>query len=208
MEEINYALIVLYAMVAIASPGPATLAIAGTSMKHGRLLGMFLASGVLTGSLIWSVSAAFGLAVIMHKYGWLFEVLKYCGAMYLLYLSYKSIRSVFRPTELHFVTITDMSAGRSFLKGLLIHLTNPKAVLFFGSLYSIGVPVGTDTLGMISVIVSLGLVSSVVFLGYAFFFSYSGVRGVYLKAKKLFDSVFAILFGAASFKILFGGFGR
>jgi len=56
MEEINYSLIVVSAIAAIASPGPATLAIAGTSMNHGRRFGGYLAAGVLTGSLFWSTS--------------------------------------------------------------------------------------------------------------------------------------------------------
>jgi threonine/homoserine/homoserine lactone efflux protein len=66
MEEINYLLIVVSAFAAIASPGPATLAISGASMSRGRYFGLSLAAGILTGSLFWSMTAAFGLAAILH----------------------------------------------------------------------------------------------------------------------------------------------
>jgi threonine/homoserine/homoserine lactone efflux protein len=50
--DINLPLILLAALVASASPGPATLAIAGTSMASGRASGLALVSGITTGSLI------------------------------------------------------------------------------------------------------------------------------------------------------------
>ena len=63
--DINLPLILVAAFVAGASPGPATLAIAGTSMASGRTSGLALASGITAGSLIWSISAALGLGAIM-----------------------------------------------------------------------------------------------------------------------------------------------
>ena len=88
MQEIHYGLILVAAFVATASPGPATLAIAGTSMNSGRRHGMAIALGILTGSFIWSLSAAFGMAALMYANAWLFDLLRYFGAAYLLFLAY------------------------------------------------------------------------------------------------------------------------
>jgi len=55
MDGVNLALIMAAGLLAGASPGPATLTIAGTSMQQGRKAGLVLASGISTGSLIWSV---------------------------------------------------------------------------------------------------------------------------------------------------------
>lgn len=52
MTDINLPLILGAALIAMASPGPATLAIAGTSMANGRKHGLVLASGITSGSLI------------------------------------------------------------------------------------------------------------------------------------------------------------
>ncbi|WP_320824152.1 LysE family translocator, partial [Reinekea sp.] len=205
LNEINYALIVSFAFIAIASPGPATLAILGTSMKLGRKSGLFLALGVLAGSLIWSVSAAFGLAILMQGNAWLFEIMRFLAAIYLLFLSIKSLRSAFKSKERTDTLQDDQSLHESFLKGLLIHITNPKAILFFASLYSIGIPVNTGTIGLISVILSVAAVSSLVFIGYAIIFSTKYARMVYLKSQRFFEGAFSVLFGAASIKILFGG---
>ncbi|WAM52952.1 LysE family translocator [Vreelandella venusta] len=202
MEEINYLLIIVSAVAAIASPGPATLAIAGASMNHGRYFGLYLAAGVLTGSLFWSTSAAFGLAAILHGNAWLFEVLRYCGAFYLLYLALKSLRSAFNANTLHLPKMQVTSVNGTYLHGLLIHLTNPKPVLFFGSLFSIGVPATANPSELLSVILVVGLVSSSVFFGYAFLFSHERVRQIYLKSKVIFESVFALFFGVASIKLL------
>lgn len=202
MEEINYLLIVASAFAAIASPGPATLAIAGTSMSHGRFLGLSLAAGVLTGSLFWSTAAAFGLAAILHANVWVFEILRYCGALYLLYLAFKSLRSAFGSTPLNLPNSKIVTVRGNYFKGLLIHLTNPKAILFFSALYSIGVPSTAKPIELLSVIFVVGAVSLSIFLGYAVLFSNKVARQVYLKSKVVFESVSALFFGVVGFKLL------
>jgi len=208
MEEINYLLIIASAFAAVASPGPATLAIAGTSMGYGRYIGLSLAAGVLTGSLFWSFAAAFGLAAIMHTNVWLFEILRYCGALYLLYLAFKSLRSAFSSTTLELPSNEIATAKGNYIKGLLIHLTNPKAILFFGALYSIGIPATAKPIELLSVILAVGSVSSLVFLGYAILFSNRLARQIYLKSKVVFESVFSLFFGVASFKLLTSEIGK
>ena len=98
MAEINLPLILVAAFIAVASPGPATLVIANTSMNSGRRYGLALASGITTGSLVWSISAAFGLGALMLANAWAFEIVRYFGACYLLYLAYKSVRSALSPS--------------------------------------------------------------------------------------------------------------
>ena len=50
------------------SPGPATLAISGTSMAHGRKTGLLLAAGVVIGSATWGIAAALGFSAIMMSF--------------------------------------------------------------------------------------------------------------------------------------------
>jgi threonine efflux protein len=208
MEEINHLLIVASAVAAIASPGPATLAIAGASMSHGRYSGLSLAAGVLSGSLFWSTSAAFGLAAILHANVWFFELLRYSGALYLLYLAFKSLRSAFSSLQLSLPENQPATAGENYLRGLLIHLTNPKAILFFGSLYSIGVPATAQPIELLSVILAVGMVSSFIFLGYAVLFSNDTARHIYLKSKVVFESIFSLFFSVAGFKLLTSEIGK
>lgn len=202
MDEVNYLLIMASALVAIASPGSATLAIAGAAMNHGRYVGLALALGVLTGSLFWSICAAFGLAAILHTHIWLFEILRYLGALYLLYLAAKALRSVFSSKAL---TLSEEKVGtlkNAYFKGLLIHLTNPKAIIFFTALYSVGVPATIHPVELLSVILIVGAISCIGFVSYAVLFSNKIARRVYFKSKVIFESLFVLFFGAAGIKLL------
>ncbi|MEP3351495.1 MAG: LysE family translocator [Marinomonas sp.] len=202
MQDIQYGLILMAALVATGSPGPATLAIAGTSMNFGRRHGIVMALGILTGSFIWSFSAAFGMAALMYANAWLFDIFRYFGAAYLLYLAYKSFKSVLSPKELILKKTATLSLRGAYLRGLAIHLTNPKVILFFGALYSMGVPSTVGIEGLLSIILLVGLQSICLFIGYAMLFSYAPVRHFYFKMSRVFDTVFAFFFGVAGVKIL------
>lgn len=200
--EINYILIITAAFFVVASPGPATLSIAGASMNQGRLHGATLAAGILTGSLFWSCSAAFGLSAIMYTNAWLFEFVRYIGACYLIFLAYRAARSAISPKDMEINGIQVSSLMKTYLRGVAIHLTNPKAILFYGSLYAIGIPANTAPEDLFKVIGVVGLESLIIFQCYAYVFSISKVRRVYLKLRRWFEVFFAIIFGVAGFKIL------
>ncbi|WP_299141911.1 LysE family transporter [uncultured Tateyamaria sp.] len=200
--DINLPLILLAALLAGGSPGPATLTIAGTSMASGRRAGLAVASGVTTGSFVWSVSAAFGLGAIMLANAWLFEIVRYAGAAYLGWLAVKSARAAWLGAALKVPPVSPRSMRGHYAKGLGLHLTNPKAVLFFGALYSVGVPPDTPATALLIVILSVGAQSFIVFHGYAFIFSSAPMMRAYTRAKRLFEAAFALFFGAAALRIL------
>jgi threonine/homoserine/homoserine lactone efflux protein len=89
-----------------------------------------------------------------------------------------------------------------FIKGLLVHLTNPKAIFGWGAIFAIAVPPGSASGQVITTYVSLLTVSCTVFWGYGFLFSLgSFVRG-YQKARRWFETAFGVLFGLAGLKSL------
>ena len=201
ISEINLSLILLAALVATISPGPATLALAGTSMASGRASGLALASGITTGSLMWSLAAALGLGAVMLANAWVFELIRYFGAAYLMYLAYKAARSALSKKDLSTRSITGNKRS-IYIKGLVLHLTNPKAILFFGSLFSLGLPPGTGFKELALVIAAVGMQSFILFHGYALLFSSQAMTRIYLQLRRWFEAAFAFGFGAASFKIL------
>ncbi|MEM6406899.1 MAG: LysE family translocator [Pseudomonadota bacterium] len=182
------------------SPGPATLAISGTAMGYGRLSGLTLAFGVVIGSACWGIAAALGFSAIMTTNLWLAETVRYLGAAYLLYLALKSLRAAWVGKV---VKQTAPPARRAFfIKGLLLHLTNPKAILGWGSIYAIALVPEAPAASVWVLFACLSATSCVVFLGYAVIFSAPPIARGYLKAKRLFDAGFGLLFGAASLKLL------
>lgn len=200
-EEIHLPLILAAAFAATASPGPATLALAGTSMAHGRKLGLALASGITTGSLTWSTAAACGLGALMLANAWASEVIRYLGAAYLLFLAFKSARSALSPKLLE-PKATSGSSRSLFAKGLALHLTNPKAIFFFGSLYGIGLPASASVEQLVTVVLAVGALSATVFHSYALLFSLPPVVRFYTRIRRWFEAAFALGFGLAGLKFL------
>lgn len=200
--HVHLSLIMVAALIAVASPGPATLAIAGTSMRAGRRIGWALAAGILTGSLVWSIGAAAGLSAVMLANVWLLEMIRYCGAAYLLFLALKSARSALTPGDTVPQGLAATSRRGAYARGLALHLTNPKAILFFGSLYAFGVPADADLSDIALIVVAIACQSAVVFFGYAILFSNPAVVRGYLRLRRWFEGVFALAFGYAGVKIL------
>ncbi len=201
MSGAELAAILVIALVAAASPGPATLAISATSMAQGRRVGLALASGVLTGSLMWSSSAALGLAALMAAHGWLIEAFRYVAGAYLLWLAWRSARSAMH-ARAPIAVETPAAVRAAYLRGLGLHLTNPKAIFFFGALYTVGLPVGATAADVFTIFLSIACLSATVFLGYAVLFSLAPARRVYARARRPFEAVAATLFGAAGISLL------
>ena len=201
LSDINLPLIMLAALIAALSPGPATLAIAGTSMQSGRKMGLALASGITTGSWLWSISAALGLGAIMLANAWIFEVMRYFGGGYLLFLAYSSAKSALSSKQTVATSIGARTLRGAFSRGLALHVTNPKAILFFGALFAIGVPPGSSPIALAVVILAVGLQSTIIFHGYAVLFSNPLMVRGYTRLRRWMEGIFAAAFGYAAFQI-------
>ena len=94
---INLALTYAVFLIAAGSPGPATLAIMATSATAGRKAGVLFALGVVNGSIIWGILAAFGLVALLSQFAWAFMVLKFAGGAYLLWMASKALRAAMTP---------------------------------------------------------------------------------------------------------------
>lgn len=199
MEFYELIIIVFAWVIGTGSPGPATLAISATAMDHGRKAGLTIASGVVAGSASWGIAAALGISSLMIANAWLFEIIRYFGAAYLLYLSIKSLRNAFgKPKKM---TIPAQKKSL-FAKGMLLHLTNPKAILGWGSVYAIALPASASPVLVSKLFIILITASTVVFIGYGFLFSMEKVSRFYASLKRWFDLAFGLLFGTASIRLL------
>ena len=185
--------------LAVGSPGPATLAISGTAMRFGRRAGLATGFGVLCGSLFWGVAAALGVSAMVLYYAWVAETLRIAGALYLLWLGYKSLRSAVHPKPRADAV---RPARHAFLRGLLIHLTNPKAILVWGAVYAVALPVDASRVAVWSLTAMLSSVSAVVFLGYGVLFAAEPVRRGYARAGRWIEGAFGVLFGGAGLRLL------
>ena len=181
------------------SPGPATLAISGAAMRHGRRAGLATGFGVWCGSAAWGVAAALGVSALMLSYAWVAEALRIAGALYLIWLGYKSLKGAIRPSPRAEVA---PPTSRAFLRGLFIHLTNPKAILSWGAVFAVALPSGAPWAEVWGVFAALSSVSALIFLGYGALFAAAPIRRSYVRAGRWIEGAFGILFGAAGISLL------
>lgn len=197
----NLFVLLTVAFVTMSSPGPATLTILGTSMSLGRRAGIAVATGILCGSVFWSVLAAMGTGALMASNVWIFEILRISGVAYLAFLAVKSGLSAFKKEIPPQGITATLSVKAAFLKGLMIHLTNPKVIFLFGSLYAVGVSPEASFIELTMLVVSLAILAAVVFFGYALLFSSSPVARLYVRFRRSIQGVFALIFGSAAIKL-------
>ncbi len=110
-------------------PGPAVMYIVTRSAAHGRKAGFASVLGVEVASLIHSMAAALGLSALLLASALAFQVVKYAGAAYLVYLGIRTLLS--RDEEGSGTVNGDAKLGQLFAKGLVVNLLNPKTALFF-----------------------------------------------------------------------------
>nr|WP_272213440.1 LysE family translocator [Marinicella sp. W31]MDC2879396.1 LysE family translocator [Marinicella sp. W31] len=190
--------------VAIVSPGPATLAIAGTAMGHGRRQAVALANGVLTGSFFWAVLAGTGMAAVVTKLAYGLVALKFIGGFYLLYLAYKSFRAAWRPDAPDIAPKMDGHPGLAifYRRGLYIHLTNPKAIFAWVSLVSIGLPKDAGNATIVLFIAGAVVIGFMTFNTLALMFSSGVVVRAYQKGRRAIEGTMAVFFTLAGCKLL------
>lgn len=110
------------------TPGPDMMFIAARSAAEGRGVGLASAFGVATGSLIHIALVALGLAVLLTTVPMASTAIRWAGALYLIYLGIRALRTPQVLTEGNAAVI---GRARAFRQGVLTNLLNPKVVLFY-----------------------------------------------------------------------------
>ena len=208
MENINHLLVVFTAyVIAAGSPGPSNLRIMGVAMNHGRKAGLSLAAGVISGSLIWGISAATGVSALLARYAEALIVLKIFGGIYLLYLAGRAARSALTPdtatSSKPARTDTTPSSAILYRHGLTMHLANPKAVLAWIALVTLGLGPDASWRDVSTILAGCSILSVTIFGGYALVFSTAPMVRVYRRARRGIEGVLAAFFGFAGLRLLF-----
>jgi threonine/homoserine/homoserine lactone efflux protein len=155
-------LFVAAAFILLITPGPAVLYIVTRSMDQGRRAGLVSVAGVHVGTLVHIAAAAAGLSAVLMASATAFNVVKYLGAGYLVYLGVRRLldRSTLAPSA----QVAAPRLRRTFVDGVVVNLLNPKTALFFLAFLPQFVDVargrvGVQILGLGLVFVGLGLVT-------------------------------------------------
>ncbi|MAF17066.1 MAG: lysine transporter LysE [Marinomonas sp.] len=117
------------------SPGPSLVMVTKHSLAGGKANGLAAAWAHAFGIGVYAFISMVGLAVIFHQLPWLYQIISYAGAAYLIYLGVNAIRSK-GGIAAKLEAGQTMSVWQSAKEGLLISLLSPKIALFFAALFS------------------------------------------------------------------------
>lgn len=109
-------------------PGPAVLYITARSANQGRLAGLVSVLAIETANFLQAVAATLGLSAILLSSALAFDVVKYLGAAYLIYLG---VRKLITPDDPAAEMVKRESLWRIYWQGFMVNLLNPKTALFF-----------------------------------------------------------------------------
>ena len=129
IEPHNLILFFLASLLLALAPGPDNLFVLAQSAQHGRKTGLTVTTGLCTGLLIHTSAVALGVAAIFQASELAFNLLKYIGAAYLLYLAWQAFHAKQAAISLSGNTTTGF--GRLYRRGIIMNVTNPKVSIFF-----------------------------------------------------------------------------
>jgi threonine/homoserine/homoserine lactone efflux protein len=190
--------------IGVASPGPSNLAVMATAMGAGRRAGLVFALGVISGSAIWGVLATLGLSTLMTQYSYALVIMKVLGGLYLLWLSFKSLRSALSKQDAAEAGSNARSSSLLSLygRGAALHLTNPKAIFVWLSIITLALSNDAQRADALPILAGCLLIGSVVFCSYALLFSTQAARRIHARSRRWFDGILAAAFGAAGVRML------
>jgi len=187
------------------SPGPSTMGIMGIAMRHGRKPAAAMAAGVVTMSFAWGLIAVTGLAALVIRYAQALAILKIAGGLYLLWLAFKSARSAMQKDAAPLViSAGEDNLGAMYRRGVLMHVGNPKAILAWVALMSLGVGAHASAEHLALAFGGCVLLGMLIFFGYAVLFSTAPMVKGYARARRWIDGTLSIVFAGAGARLLFG----
>ena len=112
------------------APGPDTFYILARSGAEGRAVGVASALGIAAGSIVHTMAAALGLSVLLATSPLAFDVVRYAGAAYLVFLGVRMLLAKASATSASADT-RGRGVGAAFRQGMITNVLNPKVALFF-----------------------------------------------------------------------------
>ncbi|KAA8725708.1 MAG: threonine export protein RhtC [Ewingella americana] len=186
-------------LIALMSPGPDFFFVSQTAASRSRKEAMMGVVGISLGIVVWAGVALMGLHLILQKMAWLHDVITIGGGIYLCWMGWQLLKSARAKKQAGVEAEAEKpvqlpARGRTFMRGFLTNLSNPKAVIYFGSVFSlfVGDDVGSgERWGLFILIIAETFAwFSVV----AMVFAMPVMRRGYQRLAKWIDGVAGVLF--------------
>lgn len=130
MEVITF-LFILTSVIIILTPGQDMILVMSRSIAQGQKAGIVTAFGVSIGLMGHTILATLGLGALLLASEWLFNVIKFIGAGYLIYIGYQLLTS--KDHKLATKDLENVSYKKMFMQGAISNIMNPKIAIFYFS---------------------------------------------------------------------------
>jgi RhtB (resistance to homoserine/threonine) family protein len=192
-------------LLAVASPGPDFAIVLKQSISYGRRTAIWTSIGVGSAILVHVTYSLLGLGLLIRSSSAAFTGVKYAGAAYLAWLGFQSLRA--KPVAAKFeggvAAISVPAAPAAFATGFLTNVLNPKATLFFLSLFVLLVSPQTPRLIQAAYGLWMTLATMAWFCLVAVLFTRPGVRDRFLRHGHWIDRMLGIVFLAFAIRLAF-----
>lgn len=123
-------------ILAVASPGPDFAIVMRQSLTFGRKAAIITSIGIGLAILVHVFIALIGLGALIKSTPWLFNLIKISGALYLGYIGLQAIQARKNVDNKKYIAAGEISNGKAFRQGFITNVLNPKATIFFFSLFT------------------------------------------------------------------------
>ena len=183
---------------ALLLPGPDFVAVVRAAMTGGARAGIATTAGTTIGLCLYATLSIFGLSALLVQFEWLTWLVRGIGGAYLIYLGVKLIRTPAASLE-----VEGSPPGRRWLlTGLVVNLTNPKAIVLFASVFATAITPQTSSATMTSMV---ALVAALTFTWYtlvSLFMASPPVMRRFARLKHWIERVAGACFMALGLKLI------
>lgn len=178
-------------LLAVMSPGPDFAVVSRYAVRYGMRLGCVIAIGIGCGILVHVAYSLLGVALVIHRTPWLYQVLLVAASFYFIWLGWNAIRA---PAVAQRIDAAGepLAAGKAFVRGFITNALNPKATLFFLALFTTIISPQTPTLVKAGYGLYMALATMLWFSALALMLGNSRVRQLLLAKGFWFDRIMGL----------------
>ncbi|MCY1160769.1 Threonine efflux protein [compost metagenome] len=183
--------IALIHFFALLSPGPDFFFVSQSAIRQSRSHAMFAALGISLSILAWAICAISGLHFLFQKIAWLQQALVILGGLYLFYLGIQLFKSAFnqQASVQQLATAIPKSKITLLLQGFFTNMANPKALVYFSSVFSLAINADMPLTTQSSLLALIWLESLIWFALVAYLFSWHKMNAAYQRLSQWIDGL-------------------
>lgn len=177
------------------SPGPNMLAVISASISKGKRTGFATAAGLSLGGMLWAIAVVIGAVTLFELFPKFIFILRMLGASYLVWLGLRFLRAAKENqiTSLE-VSKVNYSSWTAFRTGFFVVITNPKAAIFFSSVFAAFIPENAPVWALAVIVIASQLQAFVQHSITAMVFSSKTVVQHYQAASRSITGVIGVLY--------------